>query len=98
MYNGKNTSAHSHITHNIDDACNIDKAGLKKYINARFSVMYKGEIPNITKRLIARTMTYLEGYAAKLKEDMIPPVSVFDAKSLLYSEGFKYILRKIGKR
>lgn len=98
MYNGKNTVAQQLITYNLEEACDINKADLKRYINIRFDLIYKGDRPEITKRLIARTMTYLEGYAARLKEEMIPPVSVGDVKSLLYFEGFGYILKKIESR
>jgi hypothetical protein len=51
----------------------------------------------VTKRLIIRTLIYLEGYSSRLKEEMVPPVFIHDVKKLLLSEGFKYIWKRIEK-
>ena len=93
-----NTYRHKHITFNLDEACSISKSELREYVSIRLSIKYPEARNLLTKRLLIRCLIYLEGYSTRLKEEMVPPVDKKDAKTLLLSEGFKYIWKRIEQK
>ena len=92
------TSQHQHITYNLDEACRVTKSDLKTYVTTRLGIVYPEGRALLTKRLVGRTLIYLEGYSNRLKEEMTPPVNISDVKNLLLSEGFRYIWNRIDRK
>lgn len=86
------------ITSDLDKACNVTKSDLKKYVLFRLDLAWPEGKTLVTKRLIARTLIYLEGYSACLKENMTGPVSISEVQKFLLSEGFQYIWKRIDKQ
>lgn len=85
------------LTFDLNEACKLSKSDVRNYISLRLNIIHPEYKDRVTKRMIGRTLIYLEGYSARLKEEMTPPVNIKDVQTLLLSEGFKYIWSRIEK-
>ncbi len=95
MQHGKTTSAKELITSDLDSACEISKKDLKSYVTKRLRIIHPEWISLLTQRILNQTLIYLEGYSARLKEEMYPPVIISDVQTYLLSEGFRYICKRL---